>query len=391
MLSRRLLRIKVMQALYALRQADASDQQLALDGISDLFQPDLNSMKPQNRQQLEGFRKLATLLFEEGVRAQKTATDDDKETPKSVLKAANDALLYYRNTIRKDKERLGQQLISEVQGIYDDYLLVLLLLVELGHVARLDNERVYPDPDETPFIYESDLNDNIVVQALLAHKPLETERIRRNVSWAEEQGFIRKAYREVLKTDETYIAYCKERTHTPEEDHTLAQYVLRQLIFKHETFKDLLAEMDLSWVENSEVVRGLATRTLKSVNSAKGLSLEPLTDDWDEDQLFLNTLFQKALENDAAYEQLLSDQLQNWDVERVAVIDRIILKLATTELLNFPGIPTKVTINEYIDLAKQYSTPKSGKFVNGILDNLSEKLTTSGQLRKSGRGLIDNK
>lgn len=380
-----------MQALYALRQVDASNQQMAVDGISDLFQPDLNSMKPQNRQQLEGFRQLATLLFEEGIRDRKNAADDETETPKSVLKAANDALLYYRNISRKDRERLGQQLISEVQGIYDDYLRVLLLLVELGHMARLDNERVYPDPDETPFVYESDLNDNVLIKSLLAYKPLETESLRRNVSWAGEQGVIRKAYREVLKTDETYIAYCQQPTHNAADDHTLVQYVMRQLIFKHETFRDLLAEIDLSWVENSEVVRGLATRTLKSVNSAKGLALEPLTDDWDEDQLFLNTLFQKALENDVEYEQLLADQLQNWDVDRVAMIDRIILKLATTELLNFPGIPTKVTINEYIDLAKQYSTPKSGKFVNGILDNLSEKLTASGQLRKSGRGLIDNK
>ncbi len=308
-----------------------------------------------------------------------------------MLKAANDALLYYRNTSRKDRERLGQQLISEVQGIYNDYLRVLLLLVELGYVARLDHERVHPDPDETPFVYESDLNDNAVVQALLTHKPLETESLRRNVSWAGEQGVIRKAYREVLKTDATYIAYCQQPTHTAADDQTLAQYVLRQLIFKHEVFSELLAEIDLSWVENSEVVRGLATRTIKSANSATGLALEPLTDDWEEDQLFLNTLFQKALENDAEYEQLLADQLQNWDVDRVAMIDRIILKLATAELLNFPGIPTKVTINEYIDLAKQYSTPKSGKFVNGVLDNLSEKLTISGQLRKSGRGLIDNK
>lgn len=380
-----------MQALYALRQVDASSHQLAIDGISDLFQPDLNSMKPQNRQQLEGFRKLAGLLFEEGVREQKTAIGDDKETPTSVLKAANDALLYYRNTTRKDHERLGKQLINEVQNIYNDYLLVLSLLVELGHVAQQDHERVYPDPDETPFVYESDLNDNTVIQQLLAHKPLETESLRRDVSWAGQQAVIRKAYREVIKTDETYKAYCLERTHKAADDQALAQYVLRQLIFKHETFKEMLAEIDLSWVENSEVVRGLATRTIKSANSAQGLSLEPLTDDWEEDQLFLNTLFQKAIENDAEYEQLLADQLQNWDVERVAMIDRIILKLATTELLNFPGIPTKVTINEYIDLAKQYSTPKSGKFVNGILDNLSEKLTTSGQLRKSGRGLIDNK
>ena len=185
----------------------------------------------------------------------------------------------------------------------------------------------------------------------------------------------------ILRTENAYA----------DEDQALAQYILRTLIFKHETIRDHLAEIDLSWTENSEVVRGLAIRTLKSVQSPTGLQLEPLSDDWEEDELFLNTLFEKSLENDAEYEQLLAEQLQNWDVERVAMLDKIILQLAVCELLNFPNIPVKVTINEYIELAKAYSTPKSGKFVNGILDNLSEKLQASGRLRKSGRGLLDNK
>nr|WP_240543618.1 transcription antitermination factor NusB [Spirosoma foliorum] len=282
-------------------------------------------------------------------------------------------------------------LLKQVNGIYDDYLLVMQLLVELGHVAHIDSERKYRDVDEAPFPFESTLNDNTVVQALAQHQPLKNETLRHGISWSDDLAFVRKALREVLKADETYRAYCEKRTHTADEDQALAQYVLRTLIFKHETIRDHLAEIDLSWAENSEVVRGLAIRTIKSVQTPTGLKLEPLTDDWEEDELFLNTLFDKSLENDADYEQLLADQLQNWDVERVAMLDKIILKLAVCELLSFPNIPVKVTINEYIELAKAYSTPKSGKFVNGILDNLSEKLQASGRLRKSGRGLLDNK
>ncbi|GAA4398200.1 hypothetical protein GCM10023187_08610 [Nibrella viscosa] len=378
-----------MQALYALRQAELSNQQLALDGINDLFQPDLNSMEPQDRRQLDGFRQLASLLFQEAVKEHKAADDDD--APSSVLKAANDALTFYQIRSRKDRQHLSQALIEETKGIYNGYLRVLLLLPELGQAARIDRERQYPDPDEKSFPQESGLDKNRVVQALAAHKALETEAIRRNISWSEEVNFIRKAYREVLKADDTYRAYCEQRTHTPDEDQQLAQYVLRQIIFKHEVFHNFLSEIDLSWVENSEVIRGLAIRTLKSVQSAGGVQLEPLTDDWEEDQLFLTTLYLKALENDDEYEKLLADQLKNWDVQRVAMLDKIILKLAVCELLNFPNIPVKVTINEYIELAKAYSTPKSGKFVNGILDNLSEKLTAQGKLRKSGRGLIDNR
>ncbi len=389
MLNRRLLRIKVMQALYALRQAEFSNQQLALDGINDLFQPDLNSMEPQNKRQLEGYRKLASALFEEAIKTNQAAQDDD--APRQVLKAANDGFVFYQSRTKKDRQHMAQLMITQVNGIYDDYLRVMLLLPELGRAARIDRERPYRDPDETPFPFESDLADNTVVQALASHQPLKNEVLRHNISWADDQPFVRKALREALKTDDTYRAYCSQQTHTPDEDQALAQYVLRTLIFKHDTIRDHLAEIDLSWTENSEVVRGLAIRTLKSVQSATGLQLEPLTDDWEEDEFFLNTLFQKSLENDAEYEQLLAEQLQNWDMERVAMIDKIILKLAVCELLSFPNIPVKVTINEYIELAKAYSTPKSGKFVNGILDNLSEKLQASGHLRKSGRGLLDNK
>lgn len=378
-----------MQALYALRQAEASNQQLALDGIADLFQPDLNSMEPQNKRQLEGYRKLAGLLFEEAVKSDQPAQDED--APKKVLKAANDGLLFYRIRAKKDRQHLAQMMIKQVNGIYEDYLRVLLLLVELGHVALIDSERQYRDVDETPFPFESTLADNSVVKALADLQALRNEALRHGVSWQDDLGFVRKALRDVLKADDTYRAYCEKETHTADEDQALVQYVLRTLIFKHEVIRDHLAEIDLSWAENNEVVRGLAIRTLKSAQSVTGLQLEPLTDDWEEDELFLNTLFEQSLENDADYEQLLAEQLQNWDMERVAMLDKIILKLALCELLSFPNIPVKVTINEYIELAKAYSTPKSGKFVNGILDNLSEKLQASGRLRKSGRGLLDNK
>ncbi|MDB5240260.1 MAG: NusB antitermination factor, partial [Spirosoma sp.] len=118
-----------MQALYALRQAEFSNQQLALDGIADLFQPDLNSMLPQDKRQLEGFRKLAGLLFEDAVKANQPAQDED--APTSVLKAANEGYLFVQTRGKKDRQHLAQMMIKQVNGIYDDYLRVLTLLVEL--------------------------------------------------------------------------------------------------------------------------------------------------------------------------------------------------------------------------------------------------------------------
>ena len=391
MLNRRLLRIKVMQTLYALHQANQATIQMAHDGIADLFQPDLNSMEPQDKRQLEGNRKLAALLFDEAVKRDTPADDDD--TPRPILKAVNDGLLFYQIRRKKDRQQVSQQLIQTVQALYDGLIRVLTLLPELGRAAALDRARIHRDVDETPFPLESGLNDNVIINALDAHGPLENEALRRTISWMNDDDlqFIRKAYREVLRADDTYRAYCEQPTHTTDDDQAMVQHVLRSLIFKDETFRNHLAEIDLSWQENSEVVRSLAIKTLKSYQSVAGLTLEPLTDDWEEDQYFLNMLFDNAVDHNREYEALLTDQLQNWDVERVAMLDQIILKLAVCELLNFPAIPVKVSINEYIEIAKGYSTPKSGKFVNGILDNLSEKLVASGQLRKSGRGLLDNK
>jgi transcription antitermination protein NusB len=389
MLNRRLLRIKVMQTLYALQQANQATVQIAHDGIADLFQPDLNSMEPQDKRQLEGNRKLAAALFDEAIKNNQPAAEED--TPKPILKAVNDGFLFYQIRQKKDRQQVAQQLIQTVQALYDDLIWVLTLLPELGRAAQTDRARTYHNEDATPFPMESGLNDNLIINALDTHSPLQNEALRRSISWANDTAFIRDAYREVLKADDTYRAYCQQPNHTTNEDQAMVQYVLRSLIFKHETIKNHLAEIDLSWEENSEVVRSLAIKTLKSYQSVAGLTLEPLTDDWDEDQYFLNSLFDNALDHNREYEALLADQLQNWDVERVAMLDQIILKLAVTELLSFPAIPTKVSINEYIELAKAYSTPKSGKFVNGVLDNLSEKLIASGQLRKSGRGLLDNK
>lgn len=389
MLSRRLLRIKVMQTLYALRQAHQSTKQLAHDGISDQFQPDLNSMKPQNKRQLEGYRQLASLLFDEAIRTNQSAQDDD--APTAVLNAANSALTYYQNRARKDQQFLSGRLLEAVKDIYSDYLRVLQLLVEYGHVSRLDRERQFPDPDETPFTYESDLSQNSIIRALADHEPLQNELVRRSISFADDLAFLRKTYKEVLKPDETIRAYCSTKEHSPEDEQALVQYILRQLIFKTDKIRDYLAEIDLAWTENSEVVRGMAIRTLKSAQSVTGLKLEQLTDDWEADERFLDDLYQNAVQRDAEIEELLVEHLKNWEIDRVAQLDLIILKLAVCEMLTFANIPVKVTINEYIDLAKTYSTPKSGTFVNGILDNLSAKLSASGKLRKSGRGLLDNK
>jgi N utilization substance protein B len=149
---------------------------------------------------------------------------------------------------------------------------------------------------------------------------------------------------------------------------------------------------DLNWEENRPIVRNLVLKTLKMLpyQADEKQELMNLSANWQDDRDFAETLYKQTLSDDAKSEKLIAESVQNWDVERVALLDKIILKMALCEMQLFRGIPVKVTINEYIEISKIYSTPKSKQFVNGILDKLAQDLAASGEIRKSGRGLLDN-
>ncbi|GAB3172035.1 transcription antitermination factor NusB [Telluribacter humicola] len=409
MLNRRLLRTKAVQALYASRLAADANRLVAIDDIAEVYAPDLNSMEPQNREKLEGLKRLAVMTFDEIIKNGKP--NEDEDIPFEVIQTARKVFngyekkldpkrdkiagIYpffngYKKQTELDRQKMVRRVLDETEAIYDEFLNVLLLMVELGHQSKIDREREFVDP-ESDFPRESGLDNNVVILKLQNHEPLQQEVIRRGISWGNDMAIVRKTYREALRNDEDYIEYCKKNKHTAEEDEQMAQHVLRKIILKHEIPVEFFEQRDLYWVDHSELIRSLAIKTLKSAEKNGELQLATLTDDWEGDRYFVEELFRRVIENDEQYEAYLNDQLKNWDLERIALVDMIIMKTALAELIYFPGIPVKVSINEYIEIAKRYSTPKSGKFVNGVLDVLAEKLKAQGIIKKSGRGLIDNK
>jgi transcription antitermination protein NusB len=388
MLNRRLLRTKAVQALYARKLTADANRLLALDHIEEAFAPDLNSMEFQDKTKLTGFKKLAGITLDEFIKHGKPG--DDEELPAQVINVARSAFEAYQRQTNADGQKVVRRVLNETESIYVDFIRILSMFIELAHQAKIDRERRYDDP-EAPFPKEGGLDTNGVIQVLQADKNLEQEIIRNGINWTNEMGIIRKVYREALRKDADYEAYCGKKEHSAEEDQQIVQHILRQLILKHEVPLDFLEQRDLYWVDHSELIRGLAIKTLKSADSADTFELAPLTKDWDEDRFFVEELFRIVVEEGDKYDLYLDDQLKNWELERIAMVDLIILKTALAELIHFPGIPVKVTINEFIEIAKRYSTPKSGKFINGVLDVLSVKLSSEGIIRKSGRGLIDNK
>lgn len=390
MLNRRTLRIKAMQAIYAYKQAEGSDYQLALDQIADDFAPDLNSMEVQDKKLLEGRKQIAQLLFKEW---HETGEFETEETDKEVIDSVNRAIVYYKNAIRKDHKHYGNQMMSAVERIYDHYLgtlQILQLLNELVEDEEVKKEKRFTEakgPDVKRFL------NNRVAQRILSNKSYQENIIRRNISWGSDISEIRQAYKNILKQDEAFLNYLALPEPTLEEDLEVVKHIFKNIIFKEKNLQSLFEEQDLNWVENKSIVKSLVNKTVKMFGeeSEEEPVLLDLSANWEDDKAFFEELFQQTLQDDEKYEAMIAASVKNWDVERVALLDKIILKLALCEMHIFRSIPVKVTINEYIEISKLYSTPKSKQFVNGVLDKMAQELTTSGDIRKSGRGLIDNK
>lgn len=205
---------------------------------------------------------------------------------------------------------------------------------------------------------------------------------------------IREWFREYIKPSEPYQEYLKISEPTLEQDFEAVDGILKKVIFKNEVILNYFSEKDLNWTENKSIVRSLASKVLKNAaepEQTEESHLPEIAINWEEDKEFFQNIFNFTIENDLENKALIAQKTKNWDIDRLAFTDKIIMSMALTEMKRFPSIPVKVTINEYIDISKTYSTPKSKQFVNGLLDVLAKELTESGQIRKSGRGLLDNK
>lgn len=380
-----------MQAIYAYQQAEGSDYLLALDGIEETFAPDLMAMVPQDRRKLQGQKEIAAIMFKEWYQTRKLEND---ETDPEIKAAVSHAIVSYQNQVKKDYKYFGNQMLQAVEKIYDHYLSTMQIMEVFVQLIQDEQERKANRYTESKEISAEPFIQNKVLQKLLANKSFQDYVVRRNIKWASDDlDTIRQLYKNVLRQDEQFLDYIGKTEHTYEEDHQLIKYIFKTIIFKDANMQAWFEERDLNWEENRVIVKNLVNKTIKLLDESadENLMLLDLSANWEDDRAFFEELYHKSLEDDAKYEEIVTSYIQNWDVERVAVIDKIILKMAICEMHIFRSIPTKVTINEYIEISKIYSTPKSKQFINGVLDKLATELTEQGVIRKSGRGLIDNK
>lgn len=381
-----------MQSVYAFKQSKQSDYHIAIDLIKESFAPDLNSMEYQDKEVLDANKKAAIKLFDDYYLTDNIKVGQD--IPDVSQNVASDALAYYKQLVKKDYEFCRKQMLSETEKIYHHYIRFLLLLIEWAELSKLEHEKNTQKAGKVLSVGALNLFQNRVINRFTNSKPLKIDAIKLNLDWAEERDNVRQWFKEIVVKDEQYQEYLKLPETTFQQDKQVLLHIVKNLVFKNEALQLYWEESDISWSENRSILKSMVQKTIKAI-SEDGLESEPqlveLSSNWEDDRDFFLKLFSECIKHDDQYQVLISKKAKNWDVERIAATDRVILEMALCEMINFPSIPVKVTINEYIDISKIYSTPKSKQFVNGLLDVLADELQEEGIIKKSGRGLIDNK
>ena len=394
MLNRRILRVKAFQSLYAYSQCKASNFNLAKDFISASFMPDLNSMEVQDKTQLRREAEICMELFANNLNNNRLIAESGHST--KIKSTAIKAVNQYHRACEKDLDFLRNNMITAVDDIPQLYLWAIQLLIAFGDHVKSEYERKVKLSKDALLSTAGELNlaENKVLQYLKAAPQYDAGVIRNRAYLDELEIEIKEWYREYVKPQEDYQAYLKIANPTVEEDNAILQELLKKVIFKTDAILSFFYEKDLNWAENKPIVRSLASKVLKNaeeIPEPENFVLPEIAINWEEDKEFFQNIFNLSVESAEKYKDLIAQKTKNWDIDRLASTDKIIITMALTEMVNFPSIPTKVSINEYIDISKNYSTPKSKQFVNGLLDVLAKELTESGEIRKSGRGLLDNK
>lgn len=394
MLNRRILRVKAFQNLYAYEQCKGSNFNLAKDFIRESFLPDLNSMEVQDKAALNRDAEATIQVFERNL-THNDPIKDSENNPK-VKKVALEAIQQYHQANKKDQEFLIKNMVVSAERIPQLYIFAIELLQAFAAHVGKEFEKKKKFQGEGAVGFSSDLNlaNNQVLARLRESDVYRAAVAKNNVDLEDIELEIKEWFRDYIKTSEEYQGYLKITDPSLEDDFKAADELLKKIIFKNEVILNFFSEKDLNWTENKSVVRSLASKVLKnaaSLDEDSNGQLPEIAMNWDEDREFFQNIFNFTIQSDRENKALIAQKTKNWDIDRLAFTDKIIISMAITEMQNFPSIPVKVSINEYIDISKTYSTPKSKQFVNGLLDVMAKELTESGKIRKSGRGLLDNK
>lgn len=233
------------------------------------------------------------------------------------------------------------------------------------------------------------LVQNNILKFIAGHPVLLNYIKKRKIKfWELDFDYVRANFDTLMKSDK-YKHYALLKSPTLKEDKDLISYFFKEIVAQSDRFYEYIEDKELTWIDDLPVVNTFLVKILAHIDPDDVNSLSfPEMNIADQDPQFAIELMEKVIVNDDLLTDEMAQRTENWDRDRIALLDAIMIKMAIAELLFFPSIPTKVTLNEYIEISKDYSTPKSNVFINGVLDKIIKDFETSDRLNKAGRGLI---
>ena len=290
----------------------------------------------------------------------------------------------------EDVLRGEKELFHSIEKIYDLYIFILMLLPSLKRQASIQIEEAKRSAflRQDIHILKTGFIDNQLIDLLEQSKVLQKISADRKINWEGdvENDLTKKIFKEIYSTDNFKNLLDNESPSFNDDKDALVQLYKKE-ICNQEKLHHFFDEKSIYWQDDLDHVSSMILKTLKSISKDQELEILPL---WKEDEYeFTQNLFRKAVLQKEENDAVLQNYSKNWEKERLATMDSLLMNLAMTEALEFSSIPIKVTLNEYIEISKFYSTPKSNSFINGILDRIFEDYKKDGKLVKRGRGLIN--
>lgn len=300
------------------------------------------------------------------------------------LKIVQIVYAYYQNG-GKNLDTAEKELFFSLSKAYDLYNYLLLLMVEVTKQAnkRLNAAKNKLVPTKEELFPNTKFVENRFIAQLEVNKQLLEFSNNQKKTWENEADFVKTLCDKILESD-IYKEYMASETSSYEEDRELWRKLYKNIIFNNIELDQVLEEQSLYWNDDKEIVDTFVLKTIKRFDEKNGAKQELLPEFKDEeDQDFARRLFRRTILNADYYRHLISENTKNWDLDRVAFMDVVIMQIALAEILSFPNIPVSVSLNEYVEIAKLYSTPKSGGFINGTLDGIVNSLKKENKLTKN--------
>jgi N utilization substance protein B len=300
------------------------------------------------------------------------------------------ALYAYYQSDEDNYKRVETELLTAIDRIYDIYLYFLLSFDELKEISeqKIIEGKNKIRPTEADLNPNTKFVDNQIFRLLADSRSLRLMSEQNKVNWigVEHHEMFKKIMNQIRES-ELYFTYMNSEEHSFEEDKEFAINLFKQEIANSSLVYHFFEEKSIHWLDDIDLMCSMVVKTIKGLEEGQEAEILPLFKDEEDEMYFVKTLLRKCISMDKENLNLIDELTKNWELDRIAKMDIILMKMAITELQVFNNIPKKVTLNEYIEISKFYSTPKSSSFINGILDRAILELEKNNKIVKIGRGL----